>query len=195
MKRGYTYTIVFIFIISSIFAGLLAGINAVYSKKIKENEEIVKKISILYVLNITVDGKDANEIFNEKIKVKELGDMTYYSTENIDGKEENYAVPFEGPGLWGAIKGYLGVDSDFSTIIGVVFTEQNETPGLGGRIDEEWYKEQFRGLTIENKTITYGEEMELDAITGATLTSNAVLKILNKLVENILIELEEIDEK
>jgi Na+-transporting NADH:ubiquinone oxidoreductase subunit C len=75
-------------------------------------------------------------------------------------------------------------------IKGLAFTEQNETPGLGGRIEEDWYKEQFKGTTLSG-SLSYGEETGLDAITGATSTSNAVLKILNTFIETTLKELEE----
>lgn len=91
------------------------------------------------------------------------------------------------------MNGYLGVSPDLSSITGLVFTEHSETPGLGGRIDELDYREQFRGLTIDPaQPLVYGEDGggQIDAITGATSTSNAVLTILNDLLVETIGEME-----
>ena len=59
-----------------------------------------------------------------------------------------YALALRSPGFWGPIDGYLGVDSRAERILGIAFTRQGETPGLGGRIVEAWFREQFRGKPI-----------------------------------------------
>ncbi len=76
---------------------------------------------------------------------------------------------------------------------GIVFTEQNETPGLGGRIMEEWFREQFRGLElVQGEQVKYGEggSQKIDAISGATQTSNAILRIINQVKDEILPQME-----
>ena len=191
MKKGYLYTIIFMAAVSIVFTGLLAGVNAVYKKKISKNQQTAVRASILYSVGIDA-GDDANDIFSKKANEKNFNEMTYYSIDT--GQGNAYAIPFEGPGLWGAIRGYIGVSPDMSSILGLAFTEQNETPGLGGRIDEEWYKAQFKDTKLTG-VLEYGSESGLDAITGATSTSNAVLKILNDFIETTLKELEEADEK
>ena len=70
----------------------------------------------------------------------------------------------------------------------VEFIKQNETPGLGARIAEEWFKEQFRGKMGPFVLVPEGTaeaEKELDAITGATRTSNFVLEMINQSLEDI----------
>ena len=87
----------------------------------------------------------------------------------------------------------MGVSSDLAQITGLVFTDQSETPGLGGRIDELAYREQFRGLKISPGTkLAYGNQggSQIDAITGATLTSNSVMRILNGLLADTISKLE-----
>ena len=191
MKKGYLYTLIFMAVVSIVFTGLLAGVNAAYKKKISENQQTAVRASILYSVGI-IAGDDANDIFDDKAIEKNLNGMTHYSIDTSG--EKAYAIPFEGPGLWGTIRGYIGVSSDMSSILGLAFTEQNETPGLGGRIDEEWYKAQFKDTKLTG-VLEYGSESGIDAITGATSTSNAVLKILNDFIETTLKELEEADEK
>ena len=195
MRNGYVYTIIFMLVISAVFTALLAGANAYYLPTINQNNELAQKKSILYVLGMEAAGgsEETNRVFNKSIKKIKFRDSEVYARLDSEDKISGYAVPFTGPGLWGTIKGYMGVSGDLKTLLGVDFTAQSETPGLGGRIDERWYKEQFRGLKVgEGKEITYGAEGEkqVDAVTGATITSNSVLKILNSVVENDLPELE-----
>jgi len=187
MKKGYIYTIIFMAVVSIVFTGLLAGVNAAYKKKIAFNQEAVLKSSILLSVGVE-SGDDVNAVFAEKAQENKLGDTTYYSIETDSGTA--FAIPFEGPGLWGTIRGYIGVASDLQSIQGIAFTEQNETPGLGGRIEEDWFKNQFMDLSLET-VITYSGDSGLDAITGATSTSNAVLKIINEFISTTLKELEE----
>lgn len=189
MKKGYLYTLIFMVVVSIVFTGLLAGVNAAFKDKIKKNQDAAVKASILSSVGVVAED-DVNKTFDEKAEEKKLGDITYYSIETDLGTA--YAIPFEGAGLWGTIKGYIGVLEDFSSIKGIAFTEQNETPGLGGRIEEDWYKEQFKGVSLTG-LVSYGEESGLDAITGATSTSNAVLKIVNAFIDGTLKELEEAD--
>ena len=186
MKKGYLYTVIFMAVVSIVFTGLLAAVNAGYKNKIKKNQDTAVKFSILSSVGIKTD--DADGEFNDKADEKKLGDMTYYLIDTGDG--EAYSFPFEGPGLWGTIRGYIGVSADLKSIKGLAFTEQNETPGLGGRIDEDWYKDQFKEVSTAGG-LAYGDESGLDAITGATSSSNAVLNIINNFIETTLKELEE----
>ena len=65
---------------------------------------------------------------------------------------------------------------------GIAFTSQNETPGLGARIEERWFVEQFRGKRAPLKIRPEKEKTsisEFEAITGATVTTNAVKAIVN----------------
>jgi Na+-transporting NADH:ubiquinone oxidoreductase subunit C len=191
MKKGYIYTIIFIVAVSVVFSGVLAIVNAVYKNKIEINELAAEKVSILYSMGIKAENAVA--VFDEKVTQRDIGEISLYSAVNDEGTEV-YSIPFEGSGLWGTIRGYVSVDANLSTITGIAFTEQNETPGLGGRIEEEWYKEQFRGIGIDT-ALAYGEDTGIDAITGATSTSNAVLKIINNFIDTTLKELEEADGK
>jgi len=85
----------------------------------------------------------------------------------------------------------LAVDESVSQIVGIQIVSHNETPGLGGRVADPWFKEQFRGLKVKNGKIqvTYGseagsgkankEEGIADGITGASRTSQSMDTILN----------------
>ncbi|MBN2559081.1 MAG: FMN-binding protein [Clostridia bacterium] len=188
MKKGYIYTIIFIMAVSIVFSGLLAVVNAAFKNRIEINEKAAGQKSILYAMGFDSEGMDAVDFFEQNVVERKSGDVAYYAARTAEGSMV-YAVPFAGSGLWGTIKGYIGIDGSFTRMIGIAFTEQNETPGLGGRIDEEWYKEQFRGISLEGD-VSYGGDSGIDAITGATSTSNAVLNILNEFMSTTLKEVE-----
>ena len=99
--------------------------------------------------------------------------------------ETIYVVPLYGRGLWGGISGYLALKKDFDTVFGSYFTHESETAGLGARIVEEEFQEKFVGKkafsdsTFQKVALVLSKkiekpEHEVDAITGATLTSNGV---------------------
>lgn len=96
-----------------------------------------------------------------------------------------YVIPLYGRGLWGGISGYLALKKDFDTVFGSYFTHESETAGLGARIVEEEFQEKFIGKkafsdsTFQKVALALSKkienpEHEVDAITGATLTSNGV---------------------
>jgi len=93
-----------------------------------------------------------------------------------------------GAGLWGRIDAAVGVinSDDGPTLAGVAFLDQNETPGLGARITEDWFTAQVRGKRgtirlVPEKTRSEAPD-EIDAITGATVTSTAVRDIFNRVL-------------
>ncbi|MDO4171848.1 MAG: NADH:ubiquinone reductase (Na(+)-transporting) subunit C [Prevotellaceae bacterium] len=104
---------------------------------------------------------------------------------NVDG-ERKYVVPVYGMGLWGPIWGYIAVNEDGRTVYGAYFNHDSETAGLGAEIkDSRAWQAKFEGKTIYDatgtpvlKVLKSGEikdtATQVDAITGATLTSNGV---------------------
>ena len=108
---------------------------------------------------------------------------------NLNGATK-YILPLSGKGLWGGIGGYLALDEDKNTIYGVNFNHESETPGLGAKIVEMPFREQFEGKHIRNaagevvsvavlKAGKHADGQEqVDAISGATITSSGVSTML-----------------
>lgn len=194
MNKGRIYTIVFMLIISAVFTFLLAGANALYLPKIQENEKLAEMKAILYVFDLSQDGSAEEVIqrFENSVKQTTISGIDVYEYDTADGQPSAYALAFTGRGLWGGISGYLGVSAQLDQITGIVFTDQSETPGLGGRIDELSFREQFRNIAITaNTTLAYGDNggSQIDAITGATLTSNSVMRIVNQVIQDTVSKL------
>ena len=99
-------------------------------------------------------------------------------------------VPCYGAGLWGPIWGYIGLEKDLKTIKAVCFGHKGETPGLGAKIaDEPSFAEAFIGKTVGEGDILFEiakpanratENNGVDAISGATITSQALGKTLDQ---------------
>ena len=100
-------------------------------------------------------------------------------------------VPCYGAGLWGPIWGYTGLEKDLKSIKAVCFGHKGETPGLGAKIaDEPSFAESFVGKTIGEGEILFevckpantqvDANSHIDAISGATITSQALGFTLNQ---------------
>ena len=63
-----------------------------------------------------------------------------------------YVVPIDTRGLWGPIYGYMALEADGSTIRGFTVYQHQETPGLGGEIEKEWFQENFVGKKIVDRS-------------------------------------------
>ncbi len=99
-------------------------------------------------------------------------------------------IPCYGAGLWGPVWGYLAFASDGRTFEGAIFDHKSETPGLGAKIAEEPFYTQFKGHTLTDdcsfavvKGGAHGDPNGVDAISGASITSQAVGKTINTWVK------------
>ena len=107
-----------------------------------------------------------------------------------------YGFLLKGKGLWGTISAFGVVSADLDRMVGIDFTEQFETPGLGARITEQEFKYFFRELDLtgflsesdQPAVVMVGRKERsnveestnsIQAITGATQTCNGVLSMLN----------------
>jgi Na+-transporting NADH:ubiquinone oxidoreductase subunit C len=108
---------------------------------------------------------------------------TVYSIESAEGAYETVVLPVSGFGLWGIMYGYLAIEGDGNTIRGIGFYDHKETPGLGGEISNPRWQAQWPGKQIFDTAgdVAFelvkggGEgESQVDALSGATLTSRGV---------------------
>ncbi len=107
-----------------------------------------------------------------------------------------YVIPLYGKGLWDDIWGYIALEDDLNTVKGIKFGHKGETPGLGAEITKKWFENEFKGEKIYDNNGTFKgitvlkgnkdpkntdkEDNEVDAISGATLTSNGVTNMLQE---------------
>lgn len=196
MKKFSFKPIVFMMVLTIIYTGVLATINEVAQHRINLNLQLQEQAAFLYAFGIDVPNKDGatvNALYNSHIQEIQVKDITIY--EGYKNQELiGYLLPIEGDAVWGALKAVIAVTPDFQQIIGIDILSHSETPGLGGRIDEASYKEQFRNIIIdldkEDDYIVYRPNPagQVDSISGATGTSNAVRRIFNNNLKLYLTE-------
>lgn len=188
MKKSFIYPIIFMAVITIVFTSVLAFLNYKTIDAIEYNEKTDLRRTILYVFDIEPSSQDPEaieETFKEYIEEEENEDReTIYSVKEND-EITAYAFPVNGIALWGTVEGFAAVSSDYDELLGLDFVSHSETPGLGGRIDEESFKKQFRGLDLDSedgKYIVYNPAPNgnVDSIAGATQTSDSVSKFVNK---------------
>ncbi len=112
-----------------------------------------------------------------------------------DGKKLAYALPIAGKGLWSTLYGYLALEPDAKTIKGITFYKHGETPGLGAEVEKAWFQNNWKGKKIlgpkgrlVSVRVVKGKAKDacpgaaaahcVDGISGATMTSNGVTKLV-----------------
>ncbi len=213
-KNSNTYQIVYAAVMVLLVGTLLAFIYMALKPKQNENiandtrkqilsslhiaapsDDAVKETYEQYIIQDLLVDKDGNIVdsarnvaFNVEMKknVKLADRQLPVMKCKLDDGSVKYVLPVYGAGLWGPIWGYIAVNDDGNTIYGANFSHEGETPGLGARIAEQPFQDEFKDKHLfvggEFKSVavlkkgqkaTNGAE-QIDALTGATITSRGV---------------------
>ena len=194
------YIIIYSTILVVIVAFLLAFVYQALKPMQDANVALDVKKQILYSLNIRdLDGAEAEAKYAEVVKSEPGGKgefkTPFYHCE-IDGKAI-HVLPLKGMGLWGGISGFIALEDDFDTVYGVYFNHESETAGLGAEIkDSQAWQEKFIGKKVHKNGIdgvalsvvkkVTDPETQVDAVTGATLTSNGVSDMLQDCLKDVI---------
>jgi len=213
-KNSNTYQILYAAVMVLLVGTVLAFIYMALKPKQNENIANDTRKQILSALHIAAPSDDQVKDTYEKYIVQDLlvdaqGNITD-SAQNVafdvdmkknvklaerqlpvmkcklDDGSIKYVLPVYGAGLWGPIWGYIAVNDDGNTIYGANFSHEGETPGLGARITEQSFQDEFKDKHLfvdgvfksvavlkKGQKATDGAE-QIDALTGATITSRGV---------------------
>ncbi len=174
--------------ISLLSGGLLSSLDSYTAPRIAENRMKQLKAAIAEVL----PKYDYYDEFKTKTSVIYVG--------KLNGVEEPVGLAFKtaGNGFQGKIVMMVGVKPDFSEVIKMRVLEQVETPGLGTKIVVDpsnkenplWFPEQFEGLILNPaieviKNLKPEKDNQIQAIAGATISSQAIANILNEQIAEV----------
>jgi len=117
--------------------------------------------------------------------------VIYHILEN-SGEVGMIVLPIEGYGLWGTLYGFLALDADAKTVLGLTYYQHKETPGLGGEVDNPDWKALWPGrvafdgggeVAIEvikgHAGPPVNDPHRVDGLSGATITSRGVTNMLH----------------
>jgi len=188
--------------IAGMFSGLaIVGIFLVTQPVIERNRAAALEAAIYRVLEgaktrvafVIRDGKLARFESPDGSLPKE---EAVYAGYDKAGKLVGFAVPAEGPGFQDTIKLLYGYNVEKHRVVGMEVLESRETPGLGDKIIKDAkFVSNFRDLAVKPKIVAVkggrSRENEVDAISGATISSKAVVRILNESNQRWLERLDE----
>jgi Na+-transporting NADH:ubiquinone oxidoreductase subunit C len=135
---------------------------------------------------------DAAKAFDEKSNDEDKKYPVFVA--QVDGQTK-YIMAMHGSGLWGPIWGYVSLNDDKNTVFGADFSHQGETPGLGAEIATPHFSSEFSGkhLFMDNRfksiaVVKPGKTADgqdyVDGISGGTITSNSVDRMLKSSLEH-----------
>lgn len=175
------------------FAGLLSGLIIVTVFEatlptITAHKAKVLREAVLEVLPGTTElqrlvFRDGRLIVKED---EEPDEEALFGGYDNEGRLLGYAIPSAGPGFQDTISLIYGYLPDKSRVVGMEILQSRETPGLGDKIYKDAaFVANFDDLSIDPTIVTVkrgtkSAANEVDAITGATISSKAVARIINE---------------
>ena len=169
--------------------GLLSGgfLTAVYQKTAPEIERQAQESLRRAIFVVLPEAVDYEEV--------RLAEDVLYQGLDKKGRQIGWAFLAEGSGFQGKIKLMIGIDQDLNKLQSIEVLESIETPGLGGEITKDDFKRQFQGLNMKKKIklikgarpkhVDGVGRVSVQAITGATISSKAIVEIIEQRVAAI----------
>ncbi|MFZ9052092.1 MAG: FMN-binding protein [Woeseiaceae bacterium] len=174
-------------------AGLISGVAiigiyestlpTITANKARELREAVFKVLPAVSQMQALVHRDGELVAAEAVAKDE---PVVYGGYDEHGDFVGYAIPGAGPGFQDTIGLLYGYTPDQKLVVGMEVLESRETPGLGDKIYKDAdFVAGFSALSIEPEIIavksgTKSQPNEIDAITGATISSKAVVRIINE---------------
>ena len=174
------YTLGFVFIVTLVLGIMLSFTKDSVKSLQDQNLKADVQKTILRSLNFEENLLESNESIEQTFKnyidakcVNVEGEIVECNIEEVDiekneetlpiyirmnnEKIEGIALPIAGKGLWSTIFGYIALNPDTDSVLGIQFYKHGETPGLGGEVEKKWFTDNFVNHPIKesNGEITY----------------------------------------
>lgn len=183
------------------FGSALAAVHVVLSPAIEANKinETREKVPGLVLgeeraLALAHAGETL-EIASRPVQVEKSGRSISYAVFEalLKGQRVGWVVKTSGQGYADKIELLVGLDAKAETISGLFVLDQKETPGLGAKVIESQWRDQFigkpAGSALEVTKSGASKPVDIDAVTGATISSKSVVQIINTALADVRPEL------
>ena len=205
-RDSAVYPVLFMLITCIVFVGVLAVMFRTNEAKIAANKQDAYRKIVLSLLAEPISEATQIKVYHLLQSPQETYN-SYIKEVSLPGLQKNcfsavvqdsvvgYCIDISGKGLWGTIRGLVALSADCETLKGLAIYDQMETPGLGARIGEEWFLNQFRSIPLINpkggkdnyvhalelipEGKTAANPFQIQQVTGATITSVSVIKMLS----------------
>ena len=191
-EREFPKAAINLFVIALITGLALSGVYAMTKQKIEEQQKLANAESYRAVLpdaesfsfdealTKAVEERSAST-YDDKLGRTYVNDVAV--GEGADGSVIGHVISVTtADGFDGNVTLSVGLDTEGS-VTGIAFTELNETAGMGMRVDEDVFKDQFAGVSTDaftlNKAGNAAADNEINTVSGASTTSGAVVNAVN----------------
>ncbi len=204
-KNSYLMEGWLIIVLSVLFSVTLAAVNIRLSPVIEENKvkETMERIPALISGGSGTGSAEITPfaIKQRSIKAQKNGitkSYIAYDAFNDTNDVAGHVIKASGQGYADKIELLLGLDKTGEKITGIFILDQKETPGLGNRIIEEGFRSQFAGKSSDTPLVVIkgksAKQNEIDAISGATISSRSVADIINSAIGDVKKEIAKLPE-
>ncbi len=179
--REIAHLVLVLGVICSLSAAALAFVRTSLADRIEMQEDFYVRGPALERLF----QQPAQDLLAEKLSVP-VGDLIYpvFYRQEADGEVTGLAIEAAGHGGYsGDIVIMIGMDPRNNQALGVEIVSHSETPGVGAKVELVGFRQQWIGLTLDQPVALSGEGSRIDAITGATFSSRAMVDGTNQVVD------------
>jgi len=198
LKHNYILQAWLVLMLALFFGASLAGVHLklgprIEQNKINETRERIPELILgsAQVEELTKEGKSLI-IEPHTVSVEKDGRKVFYTIYEAkypDGKLAGWVAKSSGQGYADKIELLVGFSPSIETITGIFILDQKETPGLGNKIITVDWRQQFSNIkTVQPIQVTKTgakDPNQIDAITGATISSRSVTRIVNTTVNDL----------
>ncbi len=165
-----------------------SSINQLFEDKIKP-QAIDSEGNEIAGLNAK-EVEDLNAEEEQKKADPKARQLPIFVLNDKKGNVEAFTIPIQGKGLWSTLYGYLSLEKDANTVRGITYYKHGETPGLGAEVENADWQSQFKqdkkiyekgklvSIAVVKGKDTTKDPHAVNSISGATITSNGVTKML-----------------
>ena len=176
-------------LVLAVFFGVsLAGIQLALGPVIEDNKINETRHKVPELVSVSPADAASLDIVSRSVNVDKAGKKVTYSVfeTRAGGKSVGWVAKTAGQGYADKIEVLIGFDPGLTTITGLFVLDQKETPGLGNKIVTPEWRNQFidKSTGTPLKVVKTGAKAadEINAITGATISSRSVTAIINSAV-------------
>lgn len=200
-KKAPAYVLGFMAAVCLVFGAAIAVVNYATQSLLAKNATLHRNAVLCRAFLVDVPGSSAEayeKAVAENLQAFELADAAgaIQAYRRITPGHESIGFLAGGMGFWDRIEAVVVLTPDLQRVVNIQFMDQKETPGLGARIEEPWFTDQFKGLTVDwpaapdariviGAAAAPGAKNRVDAITGATQTSMALMRFLNSELDRV----------
>jgi RnfABCDGE-type electron transport complex G subunit len=187
-KSSLKSEILFVLLLGSICAMILALTRAGVGNRSELQVDTVNAVMQIIVGKEPENAETAFAAFNRRFTQKSSGRCKIWQNQD---QLQQWVFEATGAGMWGEMTLVGVLDLEAESLLGLRVVRQNETAGLGSRITDSLFTEQFVNLSLLPKiemTSARSKNNQFDAISGATVSSRSLEKLLNKAVKLVKIQ-------